>query len=672
MRLLSPRAVALFAHSGCFARPPPTAGRSRPFAGPAVAFLQRETCERRSGKHPPPSRRPFPGIFALHPDLPSGAASMSAQAGNAGGGPPTDDAVVRDVSIKLTPSEERLFDVMTAAAESYERGDLSVDESQSNLKFRKKDERDEGPSDREAPRERIEIRVAGGWVRDKILGMESSDVDVALDNVSGVRFASIVQEYLLKLERDGTIPAPKKRHRICVISANPDQFKRLETATMKVFDGELDFVHLRPPEGAGRDFGSPREDALLRDFTANALFYNVRTRRVEDWTGRGADDLLGRGEAGRRVIATPLDASETFCDDPLRALRAVRFAVRLDADLSDGVRSAVMKNEEVRRKLQGEGRGSVSRERVGKELEGMLSGAGAKPGCALSMLIELDLAPLVFPLPQGAGLGDIEEGQYWMKASDHVQALADAIKYYNQGEGLANDSKTPAFQPLVKSAEMRLLHLSTCLSPFRDLSYEFKKERYQTVVTYMIKEGIKFKNKDEAAISKLLGNVESMRSLLRALGRQLAGTGEHPMEDKLTDTLPSLLPPVETGMLLRKVKELWPTCLILASVLEIRAVAGGGDTTAGGFGTVQDVLRTSGEFHRAVIRQGLDNAWKLRPLLDGRAVVSTLGLGKPGPMVQVYIEEQIKWILLHPDGTKDDCELHLRKVQKERDAAPMR
>eukprot|EP00952_Eustigmatos_sp_NYUAD-ZCMA_P010956 44673-Eustigmatos_ZCMA.PRE.1 len=68
-------------------------------------------------------------------------------------------------------------------------------------------------------------------------------------------------------------------------------------------------------------FGTAEEDAYRRDFTINALFYNLNTREVEDLTGRGLTDLLGEG-----LIRTPLPARTTFLDDPLRLLRAVRFA----------------------------------------------------------------------------------------------------------------------------------------------------------------------------------------------------------------------------------------------------------------------------------------------------------------------------------------------------------
>jgi tRNA nucleotidyltransferase/poly(A) polymerase len=70
------------------------------------------------------------------------------------------------------------------------------------------------------------------------------------------------------------------------------------------------------------DIGTPSEDAFRRDLTINAMFYNLRTCAVEDLTGKGLEHLKSR------LIATPLAARVTLLDDPLRLLRAVRFASR--------------------------------------------------------------------------------------------------------------------------------------------------------------------------------------------------------------------------------------------------------------------------------------------------------------------------------------------------------
>jgi len=165
------------------------------------------------------------------------------------------------------------------------------------------------------------LRCAGGWVRDKLMGRESLDIDIALDNMMGKEFAERVNAYL---ESQG-----QEKHNVAVIMSNPDQSKHLETARMKIRGLWIDLVNLRSEEYAHNSriptmtFGTPEQDAFRRDFTINSLFYNINTKEVEDYTGKGIEDMrLG-------VIRTPLAAMETFLDDPLRVLRAIRWVLSL-------------------------------------------------------------------------------------------------------------------------------------------------------------------------------------------------------------------------------------------------------------------------------------------------------------------------------------------------------
>ncbi|CAM9191942.1 unnamed protein product [Hapterophycus canaliculatus] len=116
----------------------------------------------------------------------------------------------------------------------------------------------------------------------------------------------------------------------------------------------------RIPEAS---IGTAEEDALRRDFTLNALFYNVNEGKVEDKTGRGVEDLR------QGIIRTPLSPMITFQDDPLRVLRAVRFAARFGFSLHEDLRAAAQDS-----KIQNALRTKVSPERVGVELSGMITG----------------------------------------------------------------------------------------------------------------------------------------------------------------------------------------------------------------------------------------------------------------------------------------------------------
>ena len=218
------------------------------------------------------------------------------------------------------------------------------------------------------------LRVAGGWVRDKLMGRTSDDIDIALENVSGIEFANVVNEYLQSTGQES--------HRVALIKANPEQSKHLETANAKVHGVSVDFVNLRSEEYAedsripSMKFGTPLEDAFRRDFTINSLFFNINTMEVEDFTGMGLDDLqLG-------LIRTPLPAIVTFNDDPLRVVRAVRFSSRYAFALEESVIAAA-RDATIKKALNEK----ISRERLLKEVDGMIIGKQAKPVCELSIYI---------------------------------------------------------------------------------------------------------------------------------------------------------------------------------------------------------------------------------------------------------------------------------------------
>lgn len=81
------------------------------------------------------------------------------------------------------------------------------------------------------------LRVAGGWVRDKLLGRTSDDIDIVLDNMTGSQFAELINQYETQHGH--------KKHPVGIIKANPEQSKHLETATIQLGIGWVDFVNLR-------------------------------------------------------------------------------------------------------------------------------------------------------------------------------------------------------------------------------------------------------------------------------------------------------------------------------------------------------------------------------------------------------------------------------------------
>ncbi|KAK8128711.1 CCA tRNA nucleotidyltransferase- mitochondrial [Apiospora sp. TS-2023a] len=295
-------------------------------------------------------------------------------------------------TIQLTPQEERLKALLLEVARH-------VDETQ------------EG-------RDPVVLRWAGGWVRDKLLGIQSHDIDTAINVMTGAHFSAEIVA-LCK------IPEMVEKHGVTStdignlhkIAANPEKSKHLETTTIKLFDFDVDFVNLRKETYSEEsrnpqvEFGTAEEDALRRDATVNALFYNLNTGKVEDFTG-------GLADMANKLIKTPLDPFQTFMDDPLRVLRLVRFASRLQFTI-DPDAEKVMGDSRVMQAL----RLKISRERVGVEVEKMLK--GEYPKDALERINTLGLYHTVFtdPAKKDAPQPDISN---WRTVYECLDRLREA------------------------------------------------------------------------------------------------------------------------------------------------------------------------------------------------------------------------------------------------------
>ncbi|KAF9955708.1 CCA tRNA nucleotidyltransferase, mitochondrial, partial [Modicella reniformis] len=218
----------------------------------------------------------------------------------------------------------------------------------------------------EKENKKVQLRIAGGWVRDKLLGLTCHDLDIAIDTMMGYDFAVLVNNFL---ETQG-----QEKRSIARIATNPEKSKHLETATMIVLGKPLDFVNL--------------QDAYRRDFTINTLFYNVHTRSVEDFTGKGLDDLKNG------LVRTPLEPYETFWQDPLRVMRCIRFAARFHFKVDQAAKLAIL-NTRIKQALMTK----ISKERIGGELDKMIED-GVGRSTAIRLLRDLDLYDVVFAPPK--------------------------------------------------------------------------------------------------------------------------------------------------------------------------------------------------------------------------------------------------------------------------------
>jgi tRNA nucleotidyltransferase/poly(A) polymerase len=233
------------------------------------------------------------------------------------------------------------------------------------------------------------LRIAGGYVRDKLLGKNSNDIDIAVDNMTGEQFANLVTQYMKENEM--------QTGNVSVVEANPDQSKHLATAMVKIFGLPIDFVNLRTETYSDSriptmQFGTAEEDAQRRDLTINSIFYNINTGKIEDFVG-GARDLQNR------IARTPMNPVQTFLDDPLRILRTIRFAARYGLTLDSSIIDAAHRPDVRQAFLD-----KISQERIWTELAGKKEGDHYKPGAligenptrAVELLKQLGLLELIF------------------------------------------------------------------------------------------------------------------------------------------------------------------------------------------------------------------------------------------------------------------------------------
>ena len=83
--------------------------------------------------------------------------------------------------------------------------------------------------------------------------------------------------------------------------------------------------------------------------------------------------------------------------------------------------------------------------------------------------------------------------------------------------------------------------------------------------------------------------------------------------------------------------------------------------------TAVDWLQLSASAYKTILELNLEECWKAKPLMNGKAVIAALNLPR-GPIISSYLEEQTRWMLLNPTGTREQCEEHLQSVKRRRES----
>ncbi|KAF9136234.1 hypothetical protein BGW39_003679 [Mortierella sp. 14UC] len=561
----------------------------------------------------------------------------------------------RKLEIRLTEQEAKICEVLDTVAKLYE----------------------------EKEGKKVELRIAGGWVRDKLLGLTCHDLDIGVDTMMGYDFALLVNDYMESLGHE--------KRSIAKIATNPEKSKHLETATMAVLGMPLDFVNLRSEvyDDTSRipseiTFGTPPEDAYRRDFTINALLYNIHTRTVEDFTERGLEDLK------HGLVRTPLEPFETFWQDPLRVMRCIRFAARFNFKIVEEAKTAIL-DPRIKQALKTK----ISKERIGAELDKMIDD-GAGRSTAIQLLHDLSLYDVVFAPPEVDGTAkgttavqgdakDVEDAfklvwimEWLLKINPSVvdsedlggrifQAEVDlgqeSLLAQTRGSPLTTHLYPvvttapsphvahiiPKDEPFPEKLGTRNLILSGMLFPYREMTAVVNKKS-MSASSWILRYGLKGKNLDIDIVTKLMESIEPVQRAVNAVASAPA-TEDESIENERA----------EMGTVIRDIGfvtvigKKWPCALLLALGVDLIPKFDSLRTGTLDEETMSLIAAYNGFLSKAATYQ-IDHCFAWKYLVDGKELTKMLNI-KPGPKVTDYLRIVMNWQLRHPRLSKEECQV---------------
>lgn len=272
-----------------------------------------------------------------------------------------------------------------------------------------------------AARKGVEAYVIGGWVRDLFLSRESTDIDIVVVG-SGIQMARDLHEAL-------------------GVKGKLHVFRNFGTAMMHYQDWQIEFVGARKESyrhGSRKPIvedGSLEDDLKRRDFTINAMAISLNK---EDF-GALIDPFGGQKDLVEKLIRTPLDPDVTYSDDPLRMMRAIRFATQLDFKVHKPSFDAIRRNA---KRIS-----IVSNERVIDEFNKIL--LAPAPGRGLMLLQEAGLLGEFFPELEALSGVEVRNGKahkdnfiHTLKVLDNVSEKSDNL--WLRWAALLHDIAKPA------------------------------------------------------------------------------------------------------------------------------------------------------------------------------------------------------------------------------------
>jgi len=353
-------------------------------------------------------------------------------------------AVVSGVEIQLSPLEHKIFSFIRNAI-------------------------DEMP-------QRPVARVAGGWVRDKLLGVESDDIDITVDSMSGKDFVDWLAQ--IARQRYGANSPVKVLN--ADFETSDEQVKRIAAGQISIFGQQIDVVSLRKEIWEDPDTGEklvrnpivvkgkPEEDAFRRDLTINSMFYRINDGQIEDFAG-GYSDLasmtlrtpaIPEGYVGGKPPGMDdmewhyREAIRVFTEDPVRLLRVLRFYSRYPKSNlfgynpkrgKEGPIVRAMRNPQVQELLTNKLRDPSSKgivaEKNAKEFLKIM--AGDRPHEAVRIMWDTGLLGSLMNLPEDFSPFDMDQRNKWHDQTviEHTLAVVRNVNELSNKFGLSADER---------------------------------------------------------------------------------------------------------------------------------------------------------------------------------------------------------------------------------------
>lgn len=269
--------------------------------------------------------------------------------------------------------------------------------------------------------------VVGGFVRDIFLNRDSKDIDIVVVG-DGIAFA---EEFARAIGKDNKISI----------------FKNFGTAMLRFNEWNIEFVGARK-ESYNRDSRKPlvtsgtlTDDQLRRDFTINAMAISLQPSSF----GSFLDPFNGRTDLKLKIIRTPAEPEITFSDDPLRMMRAIRFATQLGFEIENRTFNAISTNKD---RLS-----IVSKERIADELNKIIM--AGMPSVGFVLLEKSGLLPVFFPQLQALKGVDVKENLAHKDNFYHTLQVLDKLavksnKLFHRWAALLHDIAKPATRKFVE------------------------------------------------------------------------------------------------------------------------------------------------------------------------------------------------------------------------------